>query len=181
MLALKNWFKIFYKNILLLFLLILFTSTVVAFPVNAPNELEINTKETFFLVEVTNPYEAQKDLVINFFAPTHVQISAPKTISGNSSITAKIFVRNDFLDFEKINSTLEVFLGDELEKREISLRFYPTNVQSIQNNPVEGFFAFVMSFNIIDSISMEFGLIFLLSLIVIALLLMLIFRISRRV
>jgi hypothetical protein len=46
---------------------------------------------------------------------TPIQISSPKNIAGNSTITAKIFVRNDFTEFTKINSTLEVFLGDAQE------------------------------------------------------------------
>ncbi|MDD4251183.1 MAG: hypothetical protein PHX27_03260 [Candidatus ainarchaeum sp.] len=181
----KSFVKNFYKNMSLVLIGLFLISIAFSFPVNAPSEIEVNSIESFFLVEITNPYDISKEVTVNFFAPTDIQVSFPKTISPNSTIVSKIFIRNDFFEFTKINSTLEVYLDNELEKREISIRFHPVNNQNsfengLQNfNPIEGLFAFALLFNMENFVSMEFALTFFLILISLALLVMLVVRISR--
>jgi hypothetical protein len=164
-------FKIIYVLTIFLFLF----SFVSAFPVNVSDDIEINTSEVYFLVEVTNNSSTPKELTINFFAPTDTQIIAPKTIESNSTVDVKIFVRNDFEEFTKINSTLEVFLGENLVEKEIQLRFYPIEDSS---NPIDGLFGFfpLLSFEFFS----EFGLILFLSLIIIILLIVLIVQAVRK-
>jgi hypothetical protein len=164
-------FKIIYVLTIFLFLF----SFVSAFPVNVSDDIEINTSEVYFLVEVTNNSSTPKELTINFFAPTDTQIIAPKTIEPNSTINAKIFVRNDFKEFIKVNSTLEVFLGENLVEKEIQLRFYPTQSSL---NPIDGLFGFFTLLNF--EFFSEFSLILFLSLIVIILLVALIIRAVRK-
>ncbi len=171
--------KLVFKYFVFLFLVFVFTS-VNAFPVESPSELELTTREAFFFVEITNPYSVEKDLTINFFAPTNIRISAPNSIPPFETIIARIFIENNFSEFTRINSTLEVYLGNELEKREISLRFHQTKTEFSNNTMGEGLIAFFALFNL-ENITIEFGLTFLLSLIILVLLIMLIIRISRRV
>ncbi len=181
---LNNFCKLFGLTLILFSLF----SFVPAFPVINPSEIEVNNSEGFFFVEVTNPYDDTRSLDINFFVPTDVQINSPKEIPANTTITAKVFVRNNFSEFTKINSTLEVYLGEELERKEISVRFYPnptTNSTNISGNflgldSITSFFSLLTFFSF-ENISLNFIAMFFLTLIIIALLIMLIVRIARRV
>jgi hypothetical protein len=91
-----------------------------------------------FYIEVTNNTSELQDLEINFYAPTEVKINSPSKIAPNTNLTAQITVYNNYTTYREMNSKLEVKLGDEIQSKDVSLRFYAR--AGIADNPLIGLF-----------------------------------------
>jgi len=121
------------KQMFVLMLALLILSTVSAFTVQAPTLVEIHDVGSF-TIEITNTSNIAKELNINFFAPFEVEILAPKSIPSYAKSTAKITLNYSPQNYTEITSKLEVYLDNDLEEREITLRFFSN--QANQNNNI---------------------------------------------
>jgi hypothetical protein len=124
----------FWIVVLILTLLI---SSVSAFQVNTSEKVDVYEKGIFY-VEITNPTAELKDLEINFYTPAEIKINAPSKIAPNTNMTAQITVYNNYESYREMNSVLEVKLGDEIEIKQINLRFFAQ--AGIADNPLMGLF-----------------------------------------
>ena len=113
--------------------LLLLLTCAFAFTVQAPNTVEIHNTNSF-TIEITNTSSTQKELNINFFAPFEVKILSPKSIPPYAKSTAKITLNYSPNSYTEITSKLEVYLDNELDEKEITLKFFPN--QANQNNNV---------------------------------------------
>ncbi len=133
-----------YLLVLLLFVIVIFTSKAYALDISAPSTVTINDK-TSFLVEITNPSNSAVNLTVNFFAPVKVDVVAPSQIAPNSKVTAKITVYNKFSDEREINATVEAITNDQTVQKEVVLVFKPVvknNFAQDATKALSGLFAF---------------------------------------
>jgi len=121
------------RYLLVLALALLILGTVSAFTLQAPDSIEIHDS-TSFTIEITNTTNTQKELKINFFTPFEVEILSPKSIPPYAKSTAKITLNYSSKTYTEITSKLEVYLDNDLEEREITLRFFSN--QANQNNNI---------------------------------------------
>ncbi len=170
------------KKLISILMLICFLITASALTIEAPEVVEVNSQEVYFLVNITNESENSANLKVNFYAPTETQVSSSKFLAKESKTTAKIFVKNNFTEYTEINSKLEVYFGTELVEKQVLLKFYP------QANPAQitgAFTAFFSLGNFFEDFTnfstLEYGLMFLLILVAAVLLVAFIARVIKRV
>ena len=132
-----------YLLVALLFIIVIFSSKAFAFSVTAPESVVVGDNTSFF-IDITNTSEKTADLKVNFYAPISVGVIAPRTIAPNQTIQAKITLSNNkFTKNTQINSTLEVTLDQEAQKKEIALTFSEGQTSS---NSLSAAFAGLFSF-----------------------------------
>lgn len=132
-----------YLLVALLFIIVLFSSKAFAFSVTAPESIVVGDNSSFY-VDITNNSTKTADLKVNFFAPISVQVSAPRTIAPNETITAKVTLSNNkFTSSTQINSILEVTLDQETKQKQIALTFTENkNSSNSLNAAFAGLFSF---------------------------------------
>jgi len=116
------------RYLLVLALALLILGTVSAFTLQAPDSIEIHDS-TSFTIEITNTTNTQKELKINFFTPFEVEILSPKSIPPYAKSSAKITLNYSPKTYTEIISKLEVYLDNDLEEKEITLKFFPSTNQ----------------------------------------------------
>lgn len=173
-----------YLIVLLIFIIVLFSSKAFAVGVSAPSEVIVGDKTVFF-VDITNNSASTQNLSVNFYAPIGVKVTSPTSIASNSIATAKIELTNKtFTDNTKQNAILEVTLGNSVERKEISLSFKKTN-QGIGAGVgafMTGFFSLSSSINELANFSpLEWVVFFILVIIVAVMLIAFISRVRNRV
>lgn len=114
----------FVKILALACSILLVLSCASALTISAPNVVDVQGSSTVIEVPIANDSAATADLSVKFFAPTEVRVVAPSVLYPQSSTTAKIWISNSFPTYTEITSTLEVKLGDEVQKKQITLRFF---------------------------------------------------------
>ncbi len=174
-----------YKLLTALTILILALSVTSAFPLSVPTNVEVFNEATV-LVDITNNSLEQKALSINLFVPSTTTIYAPSSISPNETVTAKIIIKNNFSNYTEISSKLEVYLGTDLEERELSIKFYGGNAPA----DLSGLFGiFLGSFAGAESLfgetiaftPLEWTVLFVLVLVAVVLLIAFVARVARGV
>jgi len=151
-----------YFLVLVLFIIVIFTSKAYALNISAPETVTVFDKTTF-IVELTNDSTKGMDLSVNIFAPVKVEVVAPNQIAPNSKATAKITVYNKFSDEREINATIEAKTNDETIQKQIVLVFKPkqTNNFSIDATKVlSGLFAFSLGNGELSSFTLSDWIIF---------------------
>jgi hypothetical protein len=125
------------KNFLIGLLLVILISTVNAFPINTNSTVDVYENGLFY-VEITNNTSELQDLEINFYTPAEIKINAPSKIAPNTNITAQVTVYNKYDSYREITSKLEVTMGQEIETKNINLRFFETD--GTMTNELTSFF-----------------------------------------
>ncbi len=168
----------FSARIALVILLVFFLAfSINAFPLNSPNNVTITGEQSSFLVEITNTSNEQKELSLLFFSTSESIIRAPKIVPPNSTVSAEIIVKNNFSEKTSIRSTLEVYLGDDLQRRKIDLTFHPTEGQEAYP---AGLFLLLSDLFGRELTMMDLFLVFVLIIVIIVLLFSLAKRLKRR-
>jgi hypothetical protein len=168
---------------MLLLAICLFSSVISAFPIEVNESVDIY-QEANFEVKITNMSSTPKEITVNFFAPTDVTVFAPRTIPPNSTVTAKVFVKDSFEKYTEIQSTLEVVIGNEIEQRTVLLKFYES--QDAFQNATGDFTAALFGLPLLIGgmtafTTLEWLAIFILVLVAAALLVAFVVRVARRV
>jgi len=156
-----------------------------AFPIIAPNEVNISGTQGSFIVEVSNLSLEPKDLKVNFFSTLKNSISAPTRIAPNSTAQVKITLENTYTSYTEINSTLEVFLGSDFQRKEIVIKFVPQGSGAF-NDATSGLFGAFFSFGtflqeLTNFSLLEWGVFWVLVIIAAILLIAFIARVRRKV
>jgi len=121
--------------IFLLALLVL-SSVSFAFSLTSPDSIEVQGKETYFLVKVFNESKDDQLLKVNFYSTTQSSVSAPKSVASNAYADVKITVfNNNQPNYNEIDSKLEIYLGKDLEEKNITLKM----ISSGENNSANFF------------------------------------------
>lgn len=129
-----------FKVAIFLLFLVIFSSISFAFTVTAPESVEVNEKEIYFFVKVFNESTNSLPLKVNFFSTTATKISAPKIVQPNTYADIKITVfNNNQSNYNEVDSKLEVYLGNSLEERNITLKMVQLN-QNNSSNTFAGLF-----------------------------------------
>ena len=115
--------------------LLLLLTCAFAFTVQAPSTVEIHDTNSF-TIEITNTSSISKELRINFFTPFEIEILSPKSIPPYAKSTAKITLNYSPQTYTEITSKLEVYLDNDLEEKEITLKFFPQETNQNNNNGV---------------------------------------------
>ncbi len=171
------------RFVLVLALALLILSTVSAFTISVPSQVEVHDSNSF-LVEITNPTNQTQDLQINFFSTINANVYAPDSISPHSNISARVVLDYSPPIYEEINTTLEVYLGNDLEKREILLIIYPSQNPTTMNNTDEGYLGALFGFGSVGEMFsfsvLEWALFIVLVIIAAILLVALVVRVIKR-
>jgi len=160
----------------------LFSSVISAFPIEVNETVDIY-QEADFEVKITSMSNTSEDITVNFFAPTDVTVFAPRNISPNSTITAKIFVKDSFEKYTEIQSTLEIVIGNEVEQRTVILKFYESQdaFRDATNDFASAFFGLPLLIGGTSFTTLEWLAVFILVLVAAALLVAFVVRVARRV
>jgi len=111
-------------------MLSIFTS-VTAFTIESPSVVDVFGDKNSFYVDVINNTNEVQPLVVNFYSSAKTQISQPKSLAPNSSTKIKITIEHDNKPrYHEVDSKLEIYLGKDLEEKNISIRFYEKNNSS---------------------------------------------------
>lgn len=98
-----------------------------AFSITAPDSVIVPSEGTSFFVKVYNGTEATQSLKVNFLSIAKYKISAPTSIPRGATADIKITVFNNSLEnYNAIDSKIEVYLGKNLEEKNIILKMNPT-------------------------------------------------------
>jgi hypothetical protein len=104
--------------------------------VEAPSTVEVYDSNSF-VIEITNTSNTTKDLEINFFSPAEVKILSPKSIPAHSKSSARISLNYSPTNYTEIESKLEIYLGDELEEKTITQKYYSKSTITPNNQTGE--------------------------------------------
>jgi hypothetical protein len=130
--------------VLILFVIVIFTSKAYALDISAPETVTVFDK-TSFLVEINNPSNSAVNLSVNVFAPVKVEVVVPNQIAPNSKATARVTVYNKFSDEREVNATIEAITNNETVQKEIVLVFKPkanSNFSQDATKVLSGLFSF---------------------------------------
>lgn len=168
-----------YLLVVVLFLLVLFSAKAMAFSVIAPESVEINDKEVFY-VELNNDSASAVDLKVNFYSPVDAVVVAPKQLAPNSKTQAKITITNNFNDERQIAGLVEAHFGTQIITKDVNLLFSPRNEFS-QGAFLAGLFSFGNTLTEFGSFTSVDWVIFIILVIICAVLLVsFIAKIKRR-
>ena len=143
-----------YLLVAVLFLVVLFSSRVVAFSVDAPLMVEVNNTAVFY-VDLVNDSSNLVDLKVNFYSPADATVVAPKQLAPNSKTSAKITIVNNFKDERQIMGLVEASFGTQIITKDVNLLFTPNRSVS-QESVLAGLFSFgttiteFSAFNLVD-------------------------------
>ena len=114
------------KYIISLAIFLAIFSTALAFPLSAPQVVEVHNDSNYFYADITNNTDTTQTVSVNFYSTGKTSISVPKSITPNSTIKAKITIFNDSIEtYHERTSKLEVYVGNDLEEKQIQVKFYP--------------------------------------------------------
>jgi hypothetical protein len=136
-----------YLLVLLLFVIVLFTSKGFALEMTSPNQISVSEK-TSFLVEIDNNSNKATSLGFSVFAPVKVDVVAPNQIGPNSSVTAKVTIYNKYVDARTVNATIEAKTTDETIQKPLTIDFKPvvkSNFAEDATKVMSGLFTLGMS------------------------------------
>lgn len=117
---------------------LLAVTTASAFLVSVPESLVINGKSNELTISVFNDSNESLPLNLSFFAPAEFKVIKPDSVNANSFEEIKIEIQNNTeLKNQKIVSSLNAFLGEKKERKEILLHFNPESADESINSAAE--------------------------------------------
>ena len=160
---------------------VLLLSTAHAFSISAPSDVNISGTDGYFYIDITNDSGEMQDIKVEFFTPAQKEISAPLSVAPNTTSSAKIRLYNDYDADTTIASKLEVYMGKEMESKEINVRF--SGNKGAANGGVLGAFFSLGAFSLetANFTLIEWALFWFLVIIAAVLLVAFVARVARRV
>ena len=169
--------------VVLAMIFVFLLSTAHAITISAPSEVTIQGNSGSFYVDITNNSSEMQDIKVTFFTPAKSEISAPLSVAPNTTASAKIKLFNTYSSDTTVFSKLEVYMGKEMESKEINVKFVGNTQNSTAGTAgaLGAFFSFGAFMQETTNFSLlEWGIFWLLVIVAAVLIIAFVSRVARR-